>query len=114
MRITFTQIAPNYQEISVTISPNQEKVVEYMMASDGSFIAEKIDSRTFTDIDLMPWIRRSIEFQLWRIRTSQEEIFTLRIIVVFKGRLRHLCWLLGVISMEIRRLMKRLRRWIKR
>ena len=109
-----TATAPTYPEITVTVFPNQEKVVEYMMASDGSFIAEKLCSKKVTDIDLMPWICRSIEFQAWLVKTREGEGFTLRMVVVFEGRLRHLFWLLDVIYLEIRRLIERLRRRIKR
>jgi len=104
-----TQTPPS-QTITTTISPNQEKVVEYIATSDGSYLAQKLDSEKKVDIDLMPWIRRTVEYQVWVVKGLDGEGFTLRVMAFYEGWLKHLFWLIEVAILEMRRLIKRLRR----
>ena len=109
-------------EMAIAISPTKEKVIDVIQTTDGRYLAYTLDKVKIPDLNRPPWITIEHELKIWKESwvTPEEKIeerYIIELETTFKGHLKTLFWIIGIIEIElwhlkhkIKKLLRRLRR----
>lgn len=101
--------------MNISISPGEEKRIECIASSDGTYIAYVKSSVAKVIYDASPWIKKTLEAKLWHDNYMGEEGYRLQITLTYEGRLALLFWIIQLTILKIRKLLKEIkRRWKNR
>ena len=96
--------------MTVSVSPGEEKRIECIASSDGTYTAYAKSSVTKVIYDASPWIKKTLEAKLWHEKYRGKEGYRLQVIVAYEGRLAPLVWIIQRLILEFRRLLKKIKR----
>ena len=96
--------------MTVSASLGEEKRIECMASSDGTYMAYVKSSVTEVIYDASPWIKKTLEAKLWHEKYRGKEGYRLQVIVAYEGRLAPLVWIIQRLILEFRKLLKKIKR----
>ena len=96
--------------MTVSASLGEEKRIECMASSDGTYMAYVKSSVSKVIYDASPWIKKTLEAKLWHEKYRGKEGYRLQVIVAYEGRLAPLVWIIQRLILEFRRLLKKIKR----
>ena len=102
------------QTMNISVSPGEEKVIECMASSDGTYMAYVKSSESKVIYDASPWIKKTLEAKLWHEKYRGKEGYRLQLIVTYEGRLALLFWIIQRLILEFRKLLKEIKRRLRR
>ena len=102
------------QTMNISVSPGEEKVIECVASSDGTYMAYLMDKITMVIYDASPWIKKTLEAKLWLEKYRGKDGCWLQITVTYEGRLALLFWMIQVVILEIKRFLKGIKRRLRR
>jgi len=94
--------------MNVSASLGEEKRIECMASSDGTYMAYVKSSVSKVIYDVSPWIKKTLEAKLWHEKYRGKEGYRLQVIVAYEGRLAPLVWIIQRLILEFRKLLKKI------